>query len=103
MLSGDFYKSREWREIRFEVLQEQALFCACCGKMVGKQTGNPAHVDHIIPRSVAWERALDKANLQILCEDCNLGKSNYDSTDFEDISYVKPKRSTKDTYYKSIT
>ncbi|WP_425289641.1 HNH endonuclease [Shewanella algae] len=32
------------------------------------------HVDHILPRSKYPHKALDINNMQILCEDCNLGK-----------------------------
>ena len=40
------------------------------------------HVDHIKPRSKHPELELDINNLQILCKDCNLGKSNTDSIDY---------------------
>jgi X-X-X-Leu-X-X-Gly heptad repeat protein len=40
------------------------------------------HVDHIKPRSLYPARALDPENLQVLCRDCNLGKSNKDATDW---------------------
>jgi hypothetical protein len=34
------------------------------------------HVDHIKPRSKYPDLELSRQNLQVLCEDCNLGKSN---------------------------
>jgi 5-methylcytosine-specific restriction endonuclease McrA len=40
------------------------------------------HVDHILPRSIYPEFALDIQNLQILCEDCNLAKSNTSAMDW---------------------
>ena len=40
------------------------------------------HVDHIKPRSKYPELELDINNLQVLCEDCNIGKSNIDETDW---------------------
>jgi len=40
------------------------------------------HVDHIKPRSKYPELSLTFSNLQILCEDCNFGKSNIDQTDW---------------------
>lgn len=40
------------------------------------------HVDHIKPRSKFPELSLVQSNLQILCADCNLGKSNKDQTDW---------------------
>ena len=50
-----------------------------CGAS-GKQT--VLHVDHIKPRSKYPELALDPNNLQVLCKDCNLGKSNLYNTDW---------------------
>lgn len=40
------------------------------------------HVDHIKPRSLYPELAYDKNNLQILCDDCNIGKLNRFETDY---------------------
>jgi hypothetical protein len=39
-------------------------------------TTKPLHVDHIKPVSKYPELKLEFDNLQILCENCNLGKSN---------------------------
>jgi len=69
-----FYTSREWRSLRLEVLIEQGRRCCVCGRSA--KDGIVLHVDHIKPRSKYPELELDKKNLQILCEDCNLGKSN---------------------------
>lgn len=52
----------------------------CCG--ANPSDGVKMHVDHIKPRSKFPELALVLDNLQILCEDCNLGKSNKDETDW---------------------
>jgi 5-methylcytosine-specific restriction endonuclease McrA len=40
------------------------------------------HVDHIEPLSKNWDRRLDPTNVQIMCDDCNLGKGNRDSIDW---------------------
>jgi 5-methylcytosine-specific restriction endonuclease McrA len=40
------------------------------------------HIDHIKPKSKFPDLALTEENLQILCRDCNLGKSNRFNTDF---------------------
>ena len=45
------------------------------------------HVDHIKPKSTHPHLALVKSNMQVLCEDCNMGKSNRDATDFRDPSW----------------
>lgn len=72
-----FYDSKEWRSLRYQVLKEQGRICALCKSRDGRM-----HVDHIKPRSLHPELALVFDNLQVLCEACNLGKSNRDDTDF---------------------
>lgn len=74
--SAAFYRSSEWRRVRYLALTKSKV-CMCCGN-----TG-VLHVDHKIPRSVRPDLALTLSNLQVLCEDCNLGKGNWDSTDWE--------------------
>lgn len=69
-----FYNSPEWRGLRYLVLEKYGNECMCCGS--GPKNGKVIHVDHIRPRSLYPEFALDFNNLQILCEDCNIGKSN---------------------------
>jgi 5-methylcytosine-specific restriction endonuclease McrA len=44
--------------------------------------GKPLHVDHIKPRSKYPELEYEISNLQILCDDCNLGKGNRDEIDW---------------------
>lgn len=80
-ISG-FYESQDWKELRYEVIKERGAKCACCGKTPQKH-GIAIHVDHIKPRSKYPALELDKNNLQILCEDCNLGKSNKDQTNWQ--------------------
>ncbi|MCK9576168.1 MAG: HNH endonuclease [Clostridia bacterium] len=70
-----FLISREWRSLRFKFLLDKDRKCACCGRNP-KDHGIVIHVDHIIPASLDWDKRLDVNNLQLLCEDCNLGKSN---------------------------
>ena len=76
-LAKEFYLSQEWKELRYSVLKEQGGKCQLCGR--SRKDGVVLHVDHIIPLSKDWSKRLDKDNLQVLCEDCNLGKSNKDS------------------------
>jgi len=75
-----FYESREWKELRYRVLERHGTNCQCCG--AGRKTGAVVHVDHIKPRSKYPELALEFDNLQVLCEACNIGKSNKFSTDW---------------------
>lgn len=76
----NFYSSREWRSLRYEVLKENGGRCCLCGRSA--KDGVVLHVDHIIPLSKDWSKRLDKDNLQVLCEDCNIGKSNKDMIDW---------------------
>jgi 5-methylcytosine-specific restriction endonuclease McrA len=42
------------------------------------------HVDHIKPRSLYPFLSLTFSNLQVLCRDCNMKKSNYHSEDYRE-------------------
>lgn len=76
----DFYNSKAWRSIRYMAFKQYGKHCMCCGATA--QSGVVMHVDHIKPRSKFPELALTLSNLQILCEDCNIGKGAWDSTDW---------------------
>lgn len=78
---NDFYYSEQWRKLRYRVLLKYSATCMCCGRN-RKKHGVVIHVDHIKPRSKFPNLELTFENLQILCEDCNLGKSNIDTTDW---------------------
>lgn len=73
----EFYSSRQWRELRYEILRAHNGQCMLCGTYQGSM-----HVDHIKPRSKYPHLALDPNNLQVLCAECNLGKSNVYEDDF---------------------
>lgn len=75
-----FLDSYEWRRVRMKVLQRDGRKCACCGAT--PDDGVKMHVDHIKPRKTHPSLALDMNNLQVLCEVCNHGKGNWDSTDW---------------------
>lgn len=62
--------------LRWQVFQRDNWKCCACGRVSAH--GVILHVDHIIPRSKGGTDSLD--NLQTLCSECNLGKSNRDST-----------------------
>ena len=80
-VSLDFYSTPEWRRLRYQVLRIHQAKCMCCGRSP-KDHGVVLHVDHIKPRSKHPHLELDLNNLQVLCEDCNLGKLNQDETDW---------------------
>lgn len=77
---GPFYESKEWRAVRYQALKLHGGKCQYCGNRPLKRSG--LHVDHIKPRSKYPELELELSNLQVLCKDCNLGKSNIDQTDW---------------------
>ena len=77
-----FYSSGSWRALRYATLRKNrerygVLTCEVC-----KSTDGPFHCDHIEPLSLNWDRRLDPSNVQIMCDDCNLGKGNRDRIDW---------------------
>jgi hypothetical protein len=76
----DIHNSTTWNKLRYLVLKRDGGRCCLCGR--GVADGVKLHVDHIIPASICPERYYDPDNLQTLCEECNLGKSDLDSTDW---------------------
>lgn len=77
---GDFYESREWLDLRYRVLQKAGGSCKLCGCRASPD--NPIQVDHIKPRSLHPKLELVESNMQVLCKNCNMGKSNKDETDW---------------------
>jgi 5-methylcytosine-specific restriction endonuclease McrA len=72
-----FYRSYDWRQLRYSVLREYGRKCMSCGTTEGAM-----HVDHIKPLRKYWHLRLDRNNMQVLCDECNHGKGNWDETDF---------------------
>lgn len=79
-----FYRSYEWRKLRYQIIQRDGGRCLCCG--ASPSTGATLHVDHIKPLRLHWSLRLDPTNLQTLCEECNHGKGRWDSTDWRKAS-----------------
>jgi len=75
-----FYSSPEWKALRKEVLRLYGKVCMKCS--ASASDGAAMHVDHIKPRSLFPSLAMDFDNLQVLCADCNVEKSNRDFTDY---------------------
>lgn len=67
-----FYRSPEWKQLRYMILVQRGGRCECCG--ASAKDGAKLNVDHVEPISKAWERRLDPTNLQVLCGSCNQGK-----------------------------
>jgi len=78
--AAQFYQLQAWKDLRYIALKQSGGCCTLCGAKASD--GVSLHVDHIVPRSVDPNKELDISNLQILCSDCNIGKSNRDSIDW---------------------
>ena len=74
-----FYQSWEWKEARYKILNKYGPRCMLCG---ANNNESRICVDHIVPISRDWTKRLKLENLQVLCNDCNMGKSNRDTRDF---------------------
>jgi 5-methylcytosine-specific restriction endonuclease McrA len=80
--TNEFLQTYEWRKLRMQALKKYGPRCMCCGAT--PQTGAVMNVDHIKPRKIFPELALEIDNLQVLCNECNHGKGNWDMTDWRE-------------------
>ncbi len=80
--SKGFLESYAWRKLRMKVLKAYGARCQCCGR--SRLHDVVIHVDHIKPRRKHPELALEFSNLQVLCDECNHGKGNWDETDWRE-------------------
>lgn len=81
--SDRFLSTSTWRRFRYEALLRYGRKCRLCGR-------RPEHnvvlnVSHIVSRRAAPWKALDIENVQILCDECNIGMRN-DDADFRYVS-----------------
>lgn len=60
--------------LRFLVMKRDSFKCCMCGRSPANTPNLELHIDHIKPWSKGGETVIE--NLQTLCSDCNLGKSN---------------------------
>lgn len=67
-----FYDSKEWKIVRYKILKRDKFTCQSCGAK--RSDGVKLCVDHIKQLGYAWDLRLDEKNLQVLCDDCNIGK-----------------------------
>jgi hypothetical protein len=67
-------------KLRYQMIKDAGGSCQACGARAGNDV--VLHIDHIKPYSKYPELGNDPNNLQVLCEQCNLGKSNIDETDW---------------------
>ena len=80
-----FYSSWEWKAVRYEAIRTSGQRCSCCGWQPGDTKHGYLVVDHIKPRSKFPDLELEPTNLQVLCNDCNMGKSNLSCDDWRDM------------------
>lgn len=64
-------RTANWRQ-RAIVLMRDGARCQLCGAT--PQSGARLHIDHVVPWSEGGETVLE--NLRVLCEQCNIGRSN---------------------------
>jgi len=86
--SESFYLSIEWVLLTKKIRKIFENNCMKCGR------GGKTHIDHIFPRSLYPDLELDIHNLQILCEKCNIEKSNKNTVDYRTMEH-KQKLSAK--------
>lgn len=79
---ASFYSSWEWKAARYEAIKKHGRRCLCCGWEPGADASNWLVVDHIKPIATFPHLALEQSNLQVLCNDCNMGKSRKHRDDF---------------------
>ena len=72
--------------VRFDVLKRDRK-CVLCGAAPEIDSEVRLHIDHIVPRSKGGSNEM--SNLQVLCSECNLGKSNRDNTAFGELTEDK--------------
>lgn len=77
-----FYLSWEWKRARYDALAHYGRRCACCGWEPGDAGPGYLVVDHVQPIRRRPDLALDLSNLQVLCNDCNMGKGSRFADDF---------------------
>lgn len=69
-----FYRSAEWKRMRVSIIERDGAVCRLCSARGDR--GAIINVDHIKSLKYHWHLRLDPENLQVLCEDCNIGKGN---------------------------
>lgn len=62
------------KSLRYDVMKRDGFKCVICGKSPVNNPNIELHIDHIKPYSLGGETIFE--NLQTLCSECNLGKSN---------------------------
>ena len=61
-------------KLRLKILSRDNFRCVFCGRSPATDVGVKLHIDHIVPFSKGGKSVAE--NLQTLCQDCNIGKSD---------------------------
>jgi hypothetical protein len=79
-----FYSGPEWRRLRTYAIGRDGRICQNpeCGRYIDSDFD--LTVDHIKPKSLFPELALDLSNVQVLCRECNSSKGNQTSLVFSE-------------------
>jgi len=64
-----------WREVLPEMLDSYHRLCAYLALYIEHATGNPS-VDHVIPRSKAWDKVYEWSNYRLACALVNARKND---------------------------
>jgi 5-methylcytosine-specific restriction endonuclease McrA len=67
-----WYRTREWRRLRWRVLVAAAFTCAMCNRLTGDTSKLVA--DHIEPHRGDAKLFWDEGNVQCLCKACHDGE-----------------------------
>jgi 5-methylcytosine-specific restriction endonuclease McrA len=87
----DFEKNKQWRSLRFSIIEEQEDHnCYYCNKVLNKEC-NDITIDHLFPLSLGGD-AFERKNLVICCKTCNKAKGSMLLEDF--IPFILDKRKT---------
>ena len=76
-LKGDAFPPH-WRDVLPEMLNAYNRLCAYLSLYIEHGTGNPS-VDHVIPKSKAWDRVYEWSNYRLACGLMNSRKNDTDS------------------------
>lgn len=64
-----------WRDVLPEMLDSYRRICAYLALYIEHATGSPS-VDHVVPKSKAWNRAYEWSNYRLACSLINSKKNN---------------------------
>jgi hypothetical protein len=66
-----------WRDVLPEMLESYNRLCAYVSLYIEHATGNPS-VDHVIPKSKAWDKVYEWSNYRLACALVNSKKNDVD-------------------------